>query len=138
YIEGQNIIIDWRLANGSNERLAGLAAELVRTNPQLIVTHGSEGTSLLQKATKTIPVVTAAVGDPVSSGFAASLARPGGNITGLSVISLDLNSKYIEFLRSIRPGLARFAILVNPDNPGHSLFIKRVQATARQVSAGLL
>ena len=103
YVEGKNLAIEWRMADGKYERLPGLVAELVQMKPELIATHGTPGSQALQRATSTIPIVTASAGDPVAEGFAASLARPGGNVTGLSLITIDLSPKLLELLRAMVP-----------------------------------
>jgi putative ABC transport system substrate-binding protein len=117
YIVGQNITIDYRWADGKNERLPGFAAELVNLKLDIIVTHGGEATRAVQQATTTIPIVIAAADDPLASGLVASLARPGGNITGLSILTPDLTGKRLELLKAILPGLIRVAVLWNPGNP---------------------
>src|SRR5258705_12070385 len=120
YVEGKNLIIEWRLADGKVERLPALAAELVQLKVDVIVAAGVQPTSAAQKATTTIPIVMGNSIDPVGSGFVASLARPGGNITGLSNLIGDLGSKHFEMLRSMTPKLSRMAILVNPTNSAHA------------------
>jgi ABC-type uncharacterized transport system substrate-binding protein len=117
YIVGQNITIDYRWADGKNERLPGFAAELVDLKLDIIVTHGGEATRAVQQATTTIPIVIAAADDPLASGLVASLARPGGNITGLSILTPDLTGKRLELLKAILPRLIRVAVLWNPGNP---------------------
>ena len=114
YIEGKNLHIEWRSAEGNYERLPALAAELVNANPEVIATDGTPPVEALRRATSTIPIVTAAVGDPVKSGFAASLARPGGNITGLSLITTDLGPKYFELLSMVVPKVSRVRIPYEP------------------------
>jgi putative ABC transport system substrate-binding protein len=99
YIEGKNVSVDWRYADGHFDRLPGLAEELVKSNVEVIVTHATPGTQAAQRATRTIPIVTAAVLDPVGNGLVASLARPGGNITGLSVAGIDVSPKQFELLK---------------------------------------
>jgi putative ABC transport system substrate-binding protein len=131
YVEGKNIHIEWRFADGNIERLPKLAAELVAANVELIVTHGTPAVQVLQKTTNTIPIVMAAVIDPVGSGLVKSLAHPGGNITGMSNLAVDLTGKNIELLKILLPRLTRLAVLVNPGNPAHSLFLKSLQAAAR-------
>ena len=138
YVEGKNLVIEWRFADGKSERLSGLAAELVQMKVEVIVTHGTPPTQMAQRATSTIPIVTAVVVDPVSSGFAASLARPGGNITGLSDITLDVSPKRIELLKIIMPTLSHVAILLNPGNPAHPGVLKIVQAAAQQLRIKVL
>ena len=131
YMEGKNLIIEERWAEGNYERLPGLAAELVQMKVDVIVAGSTPTVQAAQRATSTIPMVMVRVGDPVVSGFVASLARPGGNITGLSNISVDASSKYLELLRAAVPRLSRVTVLVNPANPIHLDFLKRVQATEK-------
>jgi putative ABC transport system substrate-binding protein len=138
YIEGKNLIIEWRFADGKYERLPGLAAELVQLKPDLIVSHTTPGTRELQRATSTIPIVMTAIIDPVGSGFAASLARPGGNITGLSIVTIDVSPKQIELLRSILPRLSRVAVLLNPGTSSHPAVLKSTQAAAQQIGITVL
>jgi len=116
YVEGKNLAIEWRFADGKADRLPALAAELVGSNVGVIVTHASPPTRAAQRATSRIPIVSAAMGAPVISGFAKSLARPGGNVTGLSPINLDLGPKQMELLKTLLPGASRIALLANPDN----------------------
>ena len=117
YVEGKNLVIEWRFADGKYERLPQLASELVRANVEVIVTHSTPVTMAAHRATSTTPIVTIGVGNPVYSGFAASLARPGGNITGLSVITPDLTSKHFELLKMLLPGATRIGVLLNSNNP---------------------
>jgi putative tryptophan/tyrosine transport system substrate-binding protein len=138
YVEGKNLVIEWRFADGKYERIPGLAAELVQIKPEVIVTHSSNAMQALQRATTTIPIVTAAVADPIADGFAASLPRPGGNITGLSNISMDIYPKQLELLKTMLPGLSRVAFLVNPGNPRASFALKRVQAVATKRGVKIL
>ena len=135
YVEGKNLVIEWRFADGKIERLPDLAAELVRLKVDVIVTAGTPATSAAQKATTTVPIVIANQGDPVGSGFVASLARPGGNITGLSNVNVDVVPKQLEMLLGMVPKLSHVAVLVNPDNSAHASILKNVQAAAR--SAGV-
>ncbi len=131
YMEGKNIIIEERWADGKYEHLPGLAAELVQMKVDVILAGSTPTVQAAQRATTTIPIVMVRVGDPVGSGLVASLARPGGNITGLSNMSVDVSSKYLELLRAAVPRLSRVTVLVNPANPIHSDFLKRVQATEK-------
>ena len=131
YVEGKNIIIESRWAEAKYERLPGMALELVGLKVDVIVAAAPPAVHAAQKATTTIPIVFAAVGDPVGSGFVASLSRPGGNITGLSNISVDLSSKWVELLRVAVPKLSRVAVLVNPGHPDHPAFLKNVQSAAK-------
>ena len=111
YVEGKNIVIDWRSADGKLERLRALAAEMVRLKFNVIVTSGSTATRAVKEATNTIPIVMTNDADPVGDGIIASLARPGGNITGLSVLAPELNGKRLEVLREVVPKLSRLAVL---------------------------
>src|SRR6266513_5755898 len=131
YVEGKNMIIEDRWAEGNYERLPGLAAELVQMKMEVIIAGGSPAVQAAQQATTTIPIVMVKIGDPVGSGFVASLARPGRNITGPTNILVDVASKYVELLRAAAPKLSRVTVLVNPANPIHAVFLKRVQATEK-------
>lgn len=138
YVEGRNLVIEWRFADGHYDRLPALAAELVGMNVELIVTHGTPGTQAAQSATSTIPIVFGSANDPVASGFAVSLARPGGNITGLSLISIDVTQKHLELLKVLVPRLSRVAVLVNPGNSSLSATLKSVEAAAQQFGVKVL
>ena len=111
YVEGKNIVIDWRSADGKLDRLPALAAELVRRKVDIIVTSGGAATRAAKEATRTIPIVMTNDSDPVSDGIVTSLARPGGNITGLSTLAPELNGKRLEMLREVVPKLSRVAVL---------------------------
>ena len=115
YIEGRNLTIDWRFADDVDARLSELAAELVKLQVDVIVTYTPSGVRAAQRATKTIPIVAMTVGDPVASGFAASLSHPGGNITGSSTMWYETTVKRLELLPSVLPKSARIAYLANPD-----------------------
>jgi putative ABC transport system substrate-binding protein len=128
YVEGKNLVIEWRFADGKFDRLPALAEELARSNVELIVTHSTPAIRALQRATRSIPIVFATAIDPIASGFAASLARPGGNITGLSIIDTDPNPKRVELLKLMVPGLKRLALLVNPATSAHAAVVKSVGA----------
>ncbi|TMK37608.1 MAG: ABC transporter substrate-binding protein [Alphaproteobacteria bacterium] len=130
YVEGKNMIIEERRAEGKYERLPALAAELVQMKVDVIVASAN-AVRAAQQATSTIPIVMVTTADPVGSGFIASLARPGRNITGLSAIATDLSSKYLELLRAAVPKLSRVTVLVNPDHSIHPEFLKRIQATEK-------
>ena len=114
YVEGKNIAFVFRTTEGKNERYSDLAAELVRLNVDIIVTGGNTGIRAAKKATSTIPIVMLSVGDPVGLGLVASLARPGGNITGLSQMSPDLTGKRLELLKEILPKVTRVAFISRP------------------------
>jgi len=115
-IEGNNIFIEYRWADGNYARLPALAAELARANVDLIVTSGTTGSIAAKQATTSIPIVMVNVGDPVASGLVASLARPGGNVTGLSVFSPEIHSKRMELLKKVVPHIAKVAVLLNADS----------------------
>jgi putative ABC transport system substrate-binding protein len=119
YIEGKNLVIEWRFADNKPDRLPDLAAELARLSVDVLITAATLPTLAAQKATTTIPIVMVSVGDPVRSGLIKSLARPGGNITGLSNLTTDAGPKRLELLLEMVPSLGRVAILVNPDNPAN-------------------
>ena len=117
-MEGKNIVIEWRWAEGKFDRLPDLAAELVRLNVEVIVTGGSTSTRAAKKVTTTVPIVMARVNDPVDNGFVASLARPGGNMTGLSTLYPEISGKRLELLKEIVPKLSRVAVFGDSTNPG--------------------
>ena len=121
YLEGRNITIDFRWAEGHYDRLPALAAELVGLKLDVIITHGGPGTLALKQATSTIPIVMAAIGNAVEVGAVASLARPGGNITGSSFLWEEVNAKRVDILRASMPNLRRVGVLVNPDSITYKL-----------------
>ena len=116
YIEGQNLIVEYRSGDGHIERFPQLAAELVRLNVDIIITRGTPAALAAKKATATIPIVMAAIGEPVETGMVASLARPGGNVTGLSAFVTELTAKRIEIMREVIPQLSRMALIDNMAN----------------------
>lgn len=130
YVEGQNILIEYRWAEGNYQRFPELIAELIASKVDVIVTAGTPATQAYQKARTSIPLVMVAVGDPVGTGIVASLNRPGGNITGLTSISPDLESKRIELLREVIPELSHIAVLWNPKNAFHAIENKQVETAA--------
>ena len=132
WTEGRSIAIEYRWAQGANERGAEIAAEFARLKVDVIVTSGSSALAV-REAIATVPVVFAMVADPIGSGYIASLARPGGNATGLSLQSLDTAAKRLELLREIVPGLRRLAILARLDNPSNVVEAGQVEAAARAV-----
>ena len=129
-VEGKNIAFVFRTTEGKNERYSELAAELVRLNVDIIVVGGNTGIRAAKKATNTIPIVMLSVGDPVALGLVASLARPGGNITGLTQIAPDLTGKRLELLKELLPKATRVAFIWDSDNPGMRLRFKAAQAAA--------
>jgi putative ABC transport system substrate-binding protein len=132
WTEGRTIAIEYRWAEGRNEP-AEIVAEFVRLKVDIIVTYGTPSILAAKQATSAIPIVFAAAGDPVRTGIVASLARPGGNVTGLSLLATDLTGKRIELLREVLPGLRRLALLGNVGNPQVVVEIGEVQATARRL-----
>ena len=113
------------------QRLSELAAEVVRNNVDVIVTQGTPAARAAKRATNTIPIVMATSGDPVALGLVASLARPGGNVTGNTILAPDLNGKRLELIRELVPGISRIAVLANPANPATAVDIKAAQAAAK-------
>jgi putative ABC transport system substrate-binding protein len=135
YVEGKNIVIDSRYAEGKLDRLPKLAADLVRLKVGVIVTAGSQATRAAKEATSTIPIVMTNDPDPVDSGFVASLARPGGNVTGLSTLSPELSGKRMELLREVVPKLFRVAVFGTSTQPGHAQTIKELELAAKEFKA---
>ncbi len=131
YVEGKNIVVDWRFSDGKPERVAEFAAELVRFNVAVIVTAGPTPTRSAKQATKTIPIVMAQDGDPVGNGFVASLSRPGGNITGLSRLTPELSGKQLELLKEIVPKLYRVAVFGTSAQPGNAQALREIEVAAR-------
>jgi putative ABC transport system substrate-binding protein len=130
YVEGKNIVIEYRYAEGNLDRLPALAAELVRLNVDVIVTGGAANTRAAKEATKIIPIVMALDNDPVASGFVASLARPGGNITGLSTLAPEISGKQLELLKEIVPKLSRLAVLGNSTTPVNAQALREIELSA--------
>ena len=138
WVEGQNIVIEWRFAGGRAERLPDLAAELVRLRVDLIVVPSTPTALAAKNATKTIPLVTVGGGDPVELGLVASLARPGGNITGLSSnLGPEIAGKQLEVLKETVPKVSRMAVLWNPTTPGNALALREAEITARALAVEL-
>lgn len=137
YIEGQNITIEYRYADGKPDRLPTLAAELVHLKVDVIVTLGEDATRPAKKATSTIPIVMTQDSDPVGSGFVASLARPGGNVTGLTTLSPELSGKRLELLKEVVPKLALVAVLWDPTNSGSAAGFKETEVAARSLRVKL-
>ena len=138
YVEGRNLVIEWRSAEGKAERLPDLAAQLVQGKVDVIVTAGTAATSAAQKATSTLPIVMATTADPVGSGFVKGLARPGTNITGLSNLSLDISAKNLEIMLSLVARLSQVAVLVNPANSAHAAILKSTRAAAQKLNIKVL
>src|SRR6266571_2420985 len=131
YVEGKDIVIEWRYAEGKFDRLPDLAAELVRLKVDIIVTAGPQATRPAKQATSTIPIVMAQDPDPVGDGFVASLARPGGNITGLSSLAPEISGKQLELLKEIVPRLSRVAVFGTSTNSGNAQTLREVELAAK-------
>jgi putative ABC transport system substrate-binding protein len=136
YVEGRNLTIDARWAEGSTERLDLIAAELVKSNPHVIVTHGG-AIHPVRRAGATLPIVFGYSGDPVEAGLVNSLARPGRNFTGVSFLSLELVGKRIELLKDVIPKLTRVAVLANPEHPGEQAELRTSQGAAKALGLTL-
>jgi putative ABC transport system substrate-binding protein len=132
--EGENYVIEYRSVDGVDELFANLATELVRLNVDLIVTRGTPAALAAKNATATIPVIMVGVGDPVGQGIVASLARPGGNVTGLSALVTDLFAKRVQLVRELVPGAMRIAALFNMSNPAIPPQWKEVERTAQSLA----
>jgi putative ABC transport system substrate-binding protein len=131
YVEGQNLSIDVRWPQGPFEQNPGFAAELVRSNVDVIVAWATPAVTAARRATSTIPIVMAGTGDPVGYGFVASLARPGGNVTGLSIMAPDLSGKLVELLVEIVPDANRIGVVHNPNNPGATVVMQETEKAIR-------
>ena len=138
YIEGRNITIDYRFASGQVERLPELAAELVHLKPDVIVTPTTPASVAAKQATTTIPIVFAAVADAVGAGLIANLARPGGNITGLTSVSAELGGKRLALLKGVVPNASRVAVLYNPGDRSNVLMLKELQNAAPSLGLTLV
>ncbi len=137
YLEGHSIAIEYRWAEEKYERLPDLAAELVRLKVDVILAPGIHVTQAAKQATKTIPIIMVAVNDPIATGLVATLARPGGNITGLSLMAPELVGKQLEFLREVVPTVSRVAVLWNPTNPGQAPQLREAEVAARALGVQL-
>ena len=138
YVDGKNLVIEWRFAEGRSELLPVLAAELVRLQVDVILSEGTTATRAAQQATATIPVIMGATNDAIGSGFVNSLAHPGGNITGASLMSPDIIPKQLEMLLSMVPKLSRVAVLVIPGNASHVTILKSLQTAAQRSGVNVL
>ena len=136
-MEGQNIAIEFRWAEGQYDRLPGLAAELVRLKVNVIVAGGPPAVQAARHETETIPIVMAGVGDPVATGFVASLARPEGNITGLAMVQSELVGKQLQLLKEVLPKVSRVALLGNPANPAYAPMVRHAQDATRALGVRL-
>ena len=137
WAEGQNIIFEYRWAEGKYERFPDLLAELIRLKVDVIVTPSMPVTHAAKQATKTIPIVMLGVNDPIANGLVASLARPGGNITGLSIVAPELVGKHLELLREVVPTVSRVAVLLNPTNPGTASQLREAEVAGRALGVRL-
>jgi putative ABC transport system substrate-binding protein len=137
HVEGKTIEIEWKWGQDRIETLPALAAELVRSNVDVIVTGGTTAAEVLKAQTRTIPIVMAIVGDPVASGLADSLARPGGNATGFSIVSPELGAKRLQLLKEIEPKVSSVAVLLNSKNPLSRLELEEMRRAAQAMGLGL-
>jgi putative ABC transport system substrate-binding protein len=137
YVEGKNIIIEWRHHEGNIDRLPALAAELVRLKVDIIITAGPPAARAAKEATTTIPIVMTQIGDPVASGFVASLAQPGGNITGLSTLAPELSGKRLEILKETVPKATRVAVFGTSTDPDHAQNLREVELAAKVLKVQL-
>lgn len=137
YVEGTNIALEFRWAEGNYDRLPELAADLVRLKVDVLVAQGAPGSRAAKHATTTIPIVMTAAGDAVATGLVTSLARPGGNITGMTFFSPELSAKRVELLKAAAPATTRVAILLNPGNPATESGLQSVAATAKALKVEL-
>ena len=137
YVEGKNLTVEYRWGDGNFDRLPAMAAELVRLNPDVIISVNTAALLALQKATTTIPIVMLGTADPVVVGLVRSLARPGGNITGMSVMAPELSRKRLELLKEAVPNLDRVTVLSNSGNPAVVLALQETQAAAQALGLSL-
>ena len=137
HIEGENIAIEYRWAEGQDRRLPELAAELVRLQPNVIVTAGTPGALAAMQATKTIPIVMASSGDPVGAGLVTSLARPGGHVTGFTIVGPQIEGKRLDLLKEAVPELSRVAVLWNPSNPALVSYFDTIENAGRTLRISL-
>jgi putative ABC transport system substrate-binding protein len=137
YVEGQNIAIEYRYGDGKRDRLPDLSADLIRLKVDIIMVSGSLAIGALKNATKTIPIVMTSVEEPVAQGFVDSLARPGGNITGLTNLAPELSGKRLELVKETLPKIDRVAVLWDPEGPGPAVAFKETQAVAPSMSLQL-
>jgi putative ABC transport system substrate-binding protein len=137
YVEGQNITLEIRWAEGRSERLPELVAELVRVKVDILVVATTPGALAAKNETRTIPIVFVAVADPVRSGLVAGLARPGGNLTGLSLLNPEISGKRLELLKESLPSISRVAALTNPGNPSHAIFWRETHTAAQTLGLQL-
>ena len=137
YFEGRDVVIEWRLANGDYDRVPELVADLVRSKIDVMVMDSTIGTEVAKRATSTIPIVMALVHDPVGSGLVDSLAHPGGNVTGLSMMAMELYPRRLQLLKELNPQLTSAGVFWNPDHPIHAKVVKELRAVAPSLSIEL-
>ena len=137
YAEGRDVVIEWRSADGDYDKAAELAADLVQSKVDVIVSDGTVGTRAAKRATSTIPIVMSLVADPVGSGLVANLAQPGGNVTGLSMMLVEVSAKLLQLLKEAIPRLTRVVVLWNPATPHHPKVIEELKAAAPSLSMEL-
>jgi len=133
YVEGKNLKIEYRWAEGKNGRLPGLAAELVRLKVDVIVTHGTPGTLAAKQATTTIPIVMASSGDALATGLVSSLSKPGGNVTGMTLLLPELSAKRLQLLKEVAPRITRVGSLFNPLNPAYKTDMAKTETVAQSM-----
>ena len=138
YAEGRDAVIEWRYADGDYARLPGMATDLIQSKVDVIVVQSTPAAQAVKRATSTVPIVMATVADPVGSGLVANLARPGGNVTGLSLMSTDLSAKRLQMLKEVIPRLTRVAVVRNPATRWHSKAIEELKAAAPSLSIELI
>lgn len=137
YSEGRDVVIEWRIAPGDTARLAALVGDFVQRKVDVIVVTTTFAAQAAKRATSTIPIVMASIGDPVGAGLVENLAHPGGNITGLSLMETDLHAKRLELLKEVLPWVTRVAVLWNPSMPSHPIAIEKLKAAAASLSIAL-
>ena len=137
YSEGRDLAIEWRSAEGNYDRVPELISDLIQNRVDVIVLDSTVATDLAKRATSTIPIVMALVVDPVGSGLVKSLAHPGENVTGLSMMTTELNSKRLQLLKEVTPQLTRAAVLWNPDHPFHAKVVDDLKSISRSLSIEL-
>jgi putative ABC transport system substrate-binding protein len=130
YVEGQNVVLHWRYAQGREDRLPALAAELIRLKPDVIVADGTLAVRAAMQATSTIPIVMIGTADPVGGGLVSNLARPGGNVTGRSLLLAEMTAKRLQLLKEAAPKVSRVGVLWNPATPFHKAMLREVEAAA--------
>jgi putative ABC transport system substrate-binding protein len=137
YVDGKNTHFERRVADGALDRLPALAVELVRAKVDIVLAESSFAVEAARQATTTIPIVMTGVGNPVGSGFVKSITRPGGNVTGLTNISIEVSSKYLEYLHAVAPNVTQVGVLIDPEHPNHPTVLERVRQAARTTDTSI-